>query len=670
MCGGMKMSQHTEDAIKSAWEKFVHNEPFDSSVVRPEILSSWERCRGKIDPYKEQNINVLSDEDFEKVKSKNSELTNIAIPVMENLYNFVKGSGFAIALQVVENDRQIDAELISDPEALQLHIKVNGLPGTEWSESIMGTFAPTLAFHHDKPFQVQPYENWCACLHDGTTSAAPIHDPDTRRIIGVLVMTGTFENVHQHTLGMVIAAADSIEKQISTRRMARLSEIAHQYKNLIMECFSDGLIAFDEFGGVTHVNQKAINIFGFKENPVGKNIFALVRSSYGASKKNFDLVNVINSKEVVTDQFIDIHNSSEITRCVVNTRFLCSEEKYIGKILIIQKISRTAKLIASALGNYARFTFDDLIGKDKNFLKCLETGLKVSKSDSNVLLLGESGTGKDLFAQAIHNASLRSGQTYIAINCAAIPRDLLGSELFGYVEGAFTGAKKGGSPGKFELADGGTIFLDEIGEMPLDMQSVLLRVLEEKAVTRIGGDKAIPVDVRIIAATNKDLDKEVKKGNFRSDLYYRINVVYIELPPLRDRKGDIPLLITHFVKKLSSRVGKNIDYINPDVNEKCSLYDWPGNVRELQNIIERGVNLCESNTISSDILLDKLNIPKSFISPEKSDYSKNIKKSMKTLEHSVILICLEKNGGNMMLAAKELGIARSTLYRKVREMNQ
>ncbi|MCL2335939.1 MAG: sigma 54-interacting transcriptional regulator, partial [Firmicutes bacterium] len=523
---------------------------------------------------------------------------------------------------------------------------------------------------YDRPFQILPYENWCACLHDGTTSAAPIHDPDTSRIIGMLVMIGTYGMVHQHTLGMVIAAVDSIEKQISARRMAKASEIAHQHKNLIMECFADGVIALDEFGGITHANQKAINIFGFEENPLGKNIFTLVRSPYGASRKNFDLVNVINSKETVIDQFIDIYNASEMIRCVVSMHFLYSDGKRIGKIITIQKISRAARLIANTLGNYAQFTFNDLIGKDESFLNCLETGYKVSKSDSNILLLGESGTGKDLFAQAIHNASSRCGQTYIAINCAAIPRDLLGSELFGYVEGAFTGAKKGGSPGKFELADGGTIFLDEIGEMPLDMQSVLLRVLEEKAVTRIGGDKAIPVDVRIIAATNKNLAKEVEKGNFRSDLFYRINVVFIEIPPLRDRPKDIPLLISHFAKKLSFRMGKKIDYINPDVYEKCCLYDWPGNVRELQNVIERAVNLCEGNTISSGIILEKLNIPDNDQSVSRFIKAQKLKKSIKTLEHQTILTCLEKNRGNMLNTARELGIARSTLYRKMREIER
>jgi len=184
------------------------------------------------------------------------------------------------------------------------------------------------------------------------------------------------------------------------------------------------------------------------------------------------------------------------------------------------------------------------------------------------------------------------------------------------------------------------------------------------------GDKAIPVDVRIIAATNKNLAKEVEKGNFRSDLFYRINVVFIEIPPLRDRPKDIPLLISHFAKKLSFRMGKKIDYINPDVYEKCCLYDWPGNVRELQNVIERAVNLCEGNTISSGIILEKLNIPDNDQSVSRFIKAQKLKKSIKTLEHQTILTCLEKNRGNMLNTARELGIARSTLYRKMREIER
>ena len=242
---------------------------------------------------------------------------------------------------------------------------------------------------------------------------------------------------------------------------------------------------------------------------------------------------------------------------------------------------------------------------------------------------------------------------------------MLGSELFGYVDGAFTGAKKGGNPGKFELADGGTVFLDEIGEMPLDMQASLLRVLEEKAVTRIGDKRAIPVDVRIIAATNKNLSTEVERGNFREDLYYRINVVNVELPSLRDRVEDIPLLIDHFVANLADRMAKPINNITADVYQICAQYDWPGNVRELQNVIERAVNLAEGDVFDSDLLPRRLQ--------ELSDASHqnnetgDLKIYRKTTEQSAIQNCIDNCKGNMTLAAKQLGISRSTLYRKLCE---
>ena len=364
-----------------------------------------------------------------------------------------------------------------------------------------------------------------------------------------------------------MAAVDSIEKQISTRRLLEKLEIENQYKNLIMECFSDGLIAVDHQNIVKHINQKAIDLFGFQRNPVGKKFTEMLGDICESLDKCTQLVNSVNSEEKVTDQFIQIEARNKSIDCLLSIRLLHSGVIIKGKILIFQSISRVKKLASKTFGNIAHFAFPDLIGKDEKFLNCIEIGTKVSQTDSTVLILGESGTGKDLFAQAIHNASPRSNQSYIAINCAAIPRELLGSELVGYVEGAFTGAKRGGNPGKFELADGETIFLDEIGEMPLDMQTVFLRLLEERAVTRIGDKKAVSVDVRVIAATNKDLVEEVALGNFRADLYYRLNVVTLDLPPLRERKEDIPLLISYFAKEMGTRLGKRIEQIDPEVPE-------------------------------------------------------------------------------------------------------
>lgn len=326
-------------------------------------------------------------------------------------------------------------------------------------------------------------------------------------------------------------------------------------------------------------------------------------------------------------------------------------------------MARINQLTVKTYGQFAHITFNDLIGEDPHFLDCIQMAYQAARGNSTILLLGESGTGKDLFAQAIHNTSSRHHKPYIAINCAAIPRDLLGSELFGYSDGAFTGAKRGGNPGKFELANGGTLFLDEIGEMPLEMQTVLLRIIEDKKVTRIGGKDVIPVDVRIIAATNKDLRKEVEKGTFRGDLYYRLNVMTIPLPSLRQRRGDVPLLAMHFIQKTSAKLDKTINHIAPEIIMALTLYDWPGNIRELENNIERMVNLAK------DCRLEKNLLPPNIQMITNNDLDLNNSRSLKdygkSIEQTMIQFYINKNGGNATNAAKEMGISRSTLYRKL-----
>jgi transcriptional regulator with PAS, ATPase and Fis domain len=277
-----------------------------------------------------------------------------------------------------------------------------------------------------------------------------------------------------------------------------------------------------------------------------------------------------------------------------------------------------------------------------------------------VLITGESGTGKEVFAQAIHNASNRRGGPFVAINCAAIPRDLLASELFGYDEGAFTGARRGGNIGKFELADGGTLFLDEIGDMPLDMQVVLLRVIEERNLVRIGGKKSIPVNVRIIAATHKDLAHEVANNRFRADLYYRLNVINIQLPPLRDRKGDIPLLVNKFASLLQWREVR----IDSDAQSAIINYSWPGNIRELRNVIESALGQSDDGVISLSALPENIRSSTHLnAAAEKPAIPRII--PMKKLESDIIRDALDKCNGNVSLAARQLGISRSTVYRKL-----
>jgi transcriptional regulator with PAS, ATPase and Fis domain len=275
-----------------------------------------------------------------------------------------------------------------------------------------------------------------------------------------------------------------------------------------------------------------------------------------------------------------------------------------------------------------------------------------------VLLLGESGTGKDLFAQAIHNSSGRRDGPYVAINCATIPRDLITSELFGYVEGAFTGSRKGGSQGKFELADGGTIFLDEIGETPLEVQAALLRVMEDKSIIKIGGTKVTTVNVRIIAATNKDLKEEVRKGKFREDLYYRSNVFTIRMVPLRKRIADIPLLVDSFLKNISRSMGKEIVSIDSMVMESFMSYQWPGNVRELQNVLERMINIAHTSKLSVDLL------PREITGSPSPENTEEDVEPVEKMERGLILRLLRSSLTKKDIAQK-LGISRSTLYRKL-----
>ncbi|BDG59888.1 sigma-54 interaction domain-containing protein [Caldinitratiruptor microaerophilus] len=306
-------------------------------------------------------------------------------------------------------------------------------------------------------------------------------------------------------------------------------------------------------------------------------------------------------------------------------------------------------------GAAARYTFDDLVGRSPAFLRAVGLARAASRVEANVLLEGESGTGKELFAQAIHRASRRGGGPFVAINCAAIPRELIASELFGYAAGAFTGARPGGNPGAFEAASGGTLFLDEVGEMPVDLQAALLRVLEERAVVRVGSRTPVPVDVRVIAATNRNLEQEVRRGRFRLDLFFRLNVIHIVLPPLRERREDIPLLVRHFLAGFAPP-GALPSEPGPEVAAALAARDWPGNVRELRNVVERAVLLGGPNPSPDDFRLALGAGPGAGPSPEAGQ---------RESERERLRAVLEATGGNRVRAAALLGIARSTLYRRM-----
>ncbi len=338
-----------------------------------------------------------------------------------------------------------------------------------------------------------------------------------------------------------------------------------------------------------------------------------------------------------------------------------------GERLVGWHLSFAPSVMASAKDSKIsprKYEFKDIIGQNKEFIKLLALANAVAKSPSNVLITGESGTGKELFAQAVHYASHCAQGPFVAINCAAIPKELIETELFGYLEGAFTGAHKKGMKGKFIQADEGTLFLDEIGDMPMELQAKLLRVLQERTVTPLGGAKAVPVNIRIISATNQNLEKLIAENKFRSDLFYRLNVINLCIPSLRDRKDDIPLLVRHFINTLNKKLNKNIKGISSEAVNSLMSYNWPGNIRELENTIETAVNLAEDyieqEHISFLVSHSRPNTPVKIESGQTAG-------TLEQVEVNEIIRALNQCNGNVGQAALVLNIGRATLYRKIKK---
>jgi transcriptional regulator with PAS, ATPase and Fis domain len=319
----------------------------------------------------------------------------------------------------------------------------------------------------------------------------------------------------------------------------------------------------------------------------------------------------------------------------------------------------------------AKYTWDDIVSKGARLKVSLKQAQSAAETQSSVVILGESGTGKELFAQAIHNASKRADKPFIAINCAALPENLVESTFFGYAEGSFTGARKGGQAGLFEEADGGTLLLDEISEMPLELQAKLLRVLQENEITRIGSSKPVAVNVRIICTCNRDLNDCVEEGSFRADLYYRLNVIDIFLPPLRDGKGDIPSLATSILRNISVQEDRPTMQIDKRTMDILLTYDWPGNVRELNNALERAASLSDHEILQPEHLSARIRGTTSRApiqkKGQKNDERRNLKSSLAEAGHNLILETLDRHNGNRTRTAKELGISVTTLWRRMQE---
>jgi transcriptional regulator with PAS, ATPase and Fis domain len=431
-----------------------------------------------------------------------------------------------------------------------------------------------------------------------------------------------------------------------------------------------GLMCLDQSNNTNRViimNNESIRILGVPQQDYFYNKLENIIEVDDNNKPFWD---IINNKKKVLDKTISLRVNGKQVVVNLSTAAYKEDKFHInGVIMYIQSIKRINKLVSQYSGNVARLNFSDIIGESESMMDVVRRASAAAMTDTNILILGESGVGKDVFAQAIHNNSARKNKPYVAINCAAFSKELIASELFGYDSGAFTGAKKEGRMGKFELANQGTLFLDEIGDMPLDLQAILLRVLEEQCFRKVGGNTVVNVNVRIIAATNSNLREKIASGLFREDLFYRLGVIRLHVPPLRDRGDDVRLLAEHFVDHICSRLDKPVVTFSPGAIAFIRRYAWPGNVRELQNLLEgiistsTGTHIDETGIRSylRDFRIEgatmlKLNPDE----PEKpDDFSYD--------ERSDFLKALKRFNNNKTKAAAYLDMPLSTFYRRLKK---
>lgn len=458
----------------------------------------------------------------------------------------------------------------------------------------------------------------------------------------------------------VLMAIEEAERVALVKR--RESERTQQFKTVLDSSY-EGIISTDSEGIITVFNPKAEEITGRRFNEAkGKNISEIV--------PEIKIKPVLKEKESVLGDLEKIKDLYVVIDCVP----ILVKNEVVGAIATIQPLAdlqsteQKARKKLYMKGHVAKYTFADIIGNSKIMRETVAKALKFASTNSTILITGETGTGKERFAQSIHNASQQRTGPFVAINCSTLPESLLESELFGYEEGAFTGAKRGGKPGLFELAHRGTIFLDEIAELPLALQARLLRVIQEREVMRIGDDKVIPVMVRIIAATNRDIDKLVKQGRFRQDLYYRLNVLYLHIPPLRERKEDIMVLTDYFCRNFTNSSNYKHLMVSPEAKRIFLSYKWPGNVRELFNLMERICVLTKGLRVSQQTFINHISeeISKENVL-EFPSTEVALKGTLKEMERQIMEKIIDSEGRSKSDIAKRLGISRTTLWRKIKK---
>lgn len=649
-------SESSEEArqVRKALERFLRGKEEWLEGVRPLVRDSWLRCRERaVDPGTKAAPIVLSQEQARNLQEENT-LSKSAAPVLRFLYEALWGNYFFAALA----DSQCRLlEIVGHPKALDRAKQVNGVPGSQWSEDQVGTDSLATSLHLGMPVQIHWSEHYCEIGQRWAGSTAPIHHPFTKEVLGALSLCGYGEISHPQALELVTDSAAMIEQQLYEKELA-LCLFLFEYYNTHQGRFRrDVLLGMDAQGIILTASPGIENLLGLpRKKVIGRPLSYLLGLDAQESFPKLD------GKELPRDLYLHTKTDGFLKATLLPVR---KEHSFVGFIAILPANSAPAKKAQADSSWQSVYTFADIVGESANLLACIAGARKIAQEDLPVLITGESGTGKELFAHAIHNASRRQEGPFVPLNCGGMNEELIGTELFGYAEGAFTGAVRGGKAGKLEVAHAGTLFLDEVEEMPPKMQVCFLRVLEEGRVVRIGAEKPRPIDVRVIAATSIDLEARVREGRFRQDLYYRLNVLTLPLPPLRERRTDIPLLVKHVL--LTQGI---IAEVSAKAMERLKAYYWPGNVRQLRNTLLQAASRAVGGMITeadlpSDISSAACCPVTCPFPPEKEQASEREGTVLQKAEREAILQTLRDCNENISRAASQLGLHRATLYRKM-----
>ncbi|MED3026294.1 MULTISPECIES: sigma-54-dependent Fis family transcriptional regulator [Bacillus cereus group] len=603
------------------WKKFVDEGVLDSNRMNERISESWHRCKqANVNPHMNKGRKILSSNIFQDQKKKSQIFLDIAIPQLQNMRKTI--DELQMMALLIDPDGYV-LSLSGNQQTLKRAKHINFIEGVKWTEAAVGTNAIGTALQIEEAIMISGTEHYSVASHSWSCAAAPIHNDDGK-LIGVLDFSCPIEFSHPYMLGMVTSIAHVIERECSIRVHQNELHLIHRFLDVI-----------DSDEQVVICNHRDVIV--------------------SASKKVRERVSNWSRMKLEDLMQHGLKPKLEVP--------VYSNDRMIGKCIYVQENKQGNLFSASPFIN--GITFPGVIGTSNVFQHTLEEIKLVSPTDASVYVCGETGVGKEYVARAIHKNSPRKNGPFIAVNCGSLPKELMESELFGYAEGAFTGARRQGYKGKFEQADGGTIFLDEIGEVPPEMQVALLRVLQERTVTPIGSSKEVPLNIRIITATHKDLLRLVEEGKFRQDLYYRLHVYPLYVPSLIERKEDIPYFIQDFCRR------KNWNVVFPkSICNQFSQHTWPGNIRELLNALERiyilsqGREICEKQI---SFLLQTMMGNQHQLELQAENKTEHTLNFREKIQRDSMIEALEKTNGNVSLAAKLLDVPRSTFYKRMQK---